>query len=256
MQVDLNCDLGEGIDLAGDGADAELMSQVTSVNIACGFHAGDHSIMQQTVRAAKQAGVSVGAHPGYADMLGFGRRNILMSADDLRSCVLYQIGALYALVKAEKMSLAHVKPHGALYNMAAENFEIAMIVGEAIKSFDSSLIYCGLAGSQMAKAAETLGLPFASEVFADRSYQPNGTLLARVEAGAVIADADAAAARVLAMVGEGRVVATDGSELAIKADTVCVHGDSPEAVAFAVKIKAALVAQGIELAPMAECVKT
>ena len=250
--VDLNCDLGECLDAVSIGADSEIITQVTSINVACGFHAGNHSVMHEIVRAAKHAGVAVGAHPGFPDMPGFGRRNMDMPPDELRSCILYQIGALYAILKAEGMSFQHVKPHGALYNMAAEDLEIALVIGKAIQLFDSSLIYCGLAGSQMTKAAETLDLRFSSEVFADRAYQPDGTLLPRSQPGAVIEDANEAADRVLCMVKEGWVSAADGSKVLIKADTVCIHGDNPMAGFVAMRIKTVLEAEGIALVPMAE----
>jgi len=252
--VDLNSDLGESFGAYKMGMDEQVIAEMTSVNVACGFHAGDPVVMMKTVQTAGKHGVAVGAHPGFPDLQGFGRRNMGMSPGEVKASVLYQMGALSAFMQSEGVAFQHVKAHGALYNMAAVDMKLALAVGEAIKVLDSSIIYCGLAGSKMEQAAGELGLRFASEVFADRGYQPDGTLVPRSQPGAMIEDEDEAAARVVRMVKEGRVTAVDGSDIAIKADTICLHGDNVHAVAFAAKIRALLKNEGVELAAMAKLV--
>lgn len=249
--IDLNSDLGESFGAYTMGMDEAVIAEVTSVNVACGLHAGDPLVMAATLRTAKARGVAVGAHPSYPDLQGFGRRAMALSPAEVEAYVLYQMGALSAFVKAEGMALQHVKAHGALYNTAAVDLKIALAIGRAIKAFDPDILYCGLAGSRMREAAGELGLRFASEVFADRGYQADGTLVPRSQPGAMITDEDAAAARVVRMVREGRVTAVTGEDIAIQADTVCLHGDNAHAVAFAAKIRRLLTAEGAALQPMA-----
>jgi len=246
--------LGESTSAEKLAVDAELIAQVTSVNVACGFHAGNLDVMRATVCMAKTHGVAVGAHPGYPDLEGFGRRDMEMPPGEVQACVLEQIGTLAAISKAEGVALSHVKPHGALYNKAAVDYETALAIGKAIKLSNGSLMYCGLAGSQMEKAAAALNLRFASEVFADRAYWGDGTLVPRNQDGAIIEDVEAAATRVLRMICEGKVVAIDGNDLDLRASTVCIHGDSANAQVFATRIKTVLEAAGVQLLPMAQIV--
>jgi UPF0271 protein len=235
--IDLNCDLGEGA-----GMDAELMPFITSANIACGAHAGDEATMRATVALAHQHGVMVGAHPGFADRENFGRAERELTACALHELVTWQIEAL-----RELGPVRHVKPHGALYNQAAKDRAISDVIVEAIYECDRSLILFGLAGSELLQAGRERGLRVASEVFADRTYQADGALTPRSRADALIQDPGAAAAQVLRMVREGVVRATDGSEVKIVADTVCLHGDGAQAVAFARRLNAELRAVGISL---------
>lgn len=246
-RIDLNCDLGESFGAYFIGMDAEVIPHITSANVACGFHAGDPLVMAKTVAMCKAAGVAVGAHPGFADLMGFGRRNISASPAEVKAYIQYQVGALMGFCTAQGVKLHHVKPHGALYNMAGKDAALAAAVCEGIFEIDPTLPIMALSGSQMVLAAEKLGLPCISEVFADRAYQPDGSLVPRSKPGAMITDEAAAAARVVRMACEGRVTAVDGSEIAIKADSVCVHGDSPKALAFTQKIRTALEAQGVEV---------
>jgi len=254
MNVDLNADLGESFGQWTMGSDDRLIGLMTSVNIACGMHAGDPSVMDRTVRLAKQAGVSIGAHPAFHDLQGFGRRAVSMRPDETESLILYQIGALFAFVRAHEIPLSHVKPHGALYNMAAADLPLALAVCRAVARFDSSVICCGPAGSRLEEAAAACGLRFCSEVFADRGYLADGSLAPRGSAGAFIEDAQVAAERVVRMIRSGTVTAVDGSEIAIRAQTVCLHGDSPQAVDFAILLRNRLIAEGIGLVPMSKLV--
>lgn len=249
--VDINCDLGESFGAYELGLDAEVIRRVSSANVACGFHAGDPNVMRKTVRLAKEAGVAVGAHPGLPDLQGFGRRSMDISPDEARSCVLYQVGALSAFCAAEGLRLRHVKPHGALYNMAGKDYKLARAICEAVRDFDPSLILLGLSGSQMLRAADELGLACAREVFADRAYEEDGSLVSRSKPGSMIEDEDEAVRRVLRMVIEGKVRAITGRDIAIEAQSVCVHGDGPQALAFVVKIREALEKAGIEVAALA-----
>lgn len=247
--LDLNCDMGEGFGVYGAGDDAALLAHVTSANIACGFHAGDPGTMARTVRLAVSHGVAVGAHPGLPDLQGFGRREMALSPDEAYDCVVYQIGALQGVAAAAGTRLAHVKPHGALYNMAARDIRLSEAIARAVHDVDPSLILYALAGSVTVQAARGLGVPVASEVFADRSYQDDGTLTPRRLPGAMITDLGQAVAQVRRMVHEGRVRALSGREIPIEAHTVCLHGDQPGAVEFAVGLRAALSEDGIELRP-------
>lgn len=250
-QVDLNCDLGESFGNYTCGLDAEVIPHISSANVACGFHASDPLVMMKTVALAKRYGVSVGAHPGYPDLVGFGRRNMTVSPVELKAMVQYQIGALQAFCKAQGVALRHVKPHGAMYNMAAKDRKLADAICEAIGEVDSSLILLGLSGSQMLEAAKETGLPWASEVFADRAYEDDGSLTPRALPGSVITDEEEAIARVLQMVQEGTVTARSGKTISIQADSICLHGDGVKAVEFARRIRAELTAAGVKIVPLA-----
>jgi UPF0271 protein len=245
--VDLNCDLGESFGAYKLGLDEQVIRHISSANVACGFHAGDANVMRKTVRLAKEAGVSIGAHPGLPDLQGFGRRNMDITPEEAKAMTLYQIGALAAFCKSEGIALRHVKPHGALYNMAGKDYTLATAICGAVKDFDPELVLLGLSGSQMLKAAEELGLKFAREVFADRAYEEDGSLVARSKPGSMIEDEEEAIGRVLRMVIEGKVRVITGKDICIDAESVCVHGDGPQALAFVVKISAALEAEGIEV---------
>lgn len=236
-RIDLNCDLGEGA-----GQDGALMPLITSANIACGVHAGDEAAMRAAVGLAQQHGVAIGAHPGFADRENFGRREIALSPAALHELVVSQIAAL-----ARFTPLRHVKPHGALYTLAARDAAVARMVAEAVREVDGTLVLFGLAGSELVKAGRVAGLRVAEEVFADRTYQGDGSLTTRSRTNALIADEAVAVAQVLRLVRAGRVWATDGTDLTVHADTVCLHGDGPHAVAFARRVNDELRRAGIEL---------
>lgn len=237
MTIDLNCDLGEGA-----GRDAELMPCITSANIACGAHAGDPATMRETVALAQRHGVAIGAHPGYADRADFGRREIALSARDLGELVTGQILAL-----REIAAVRHVKPHGALYNLAARDRAVAETIAQAVRTIDARLILFALAGSELVRAGRALGLSVAEEVFGDRSYRADGSLMPRSEPGALIENETAAMAQVLRMVREGVVRARDGTDVLIRADTICLHGDGAHAVAFARRMREELQRAGIDV---------
>jgi len=249
--VDLNSDLGEGFGRWSLGDDEAMLDVVSSANVACGFHAGDPASIRRTVRLAAARGVAVGAHVGYRDLAGFGRRNMDVPSDELQADVVYQIGALQALAAAEGARVTYVKPHGALYNTAAVDERVAADVAAAVAAVDPSLVLLGLPGTRSLAAAAAAGLPTAAEAFADRAYTAAGTLVPRGEAGAVLDDADLVARRMVRLVTEGVVEAVDGTDVAVRADSVCVHGDTPGAVAMARRVRAALDAAGVELAPFA-----
>ncbi|MFI5336963.1 MAG: 5-oxoprolinase subunit PxpA [Opitutales bacterium] len=242
LRLDLNCDLGEGA-----GHDAELMPLVTSANIACGAHAGDEATMRATIVLAKRHGVAPGAHPGFADRENFGRKELSLSLEEIHALVLAQIHALQRLAREAGTRVNFVKPHGALYNLAARNTLVADAVARAVYEADPRLTLFGLADSALLTAGRNNGLAVAAEAFADRTYQPDGSLTPRDRPDALITSADAAVAQVLRMVREGRVRATDGSEVALRADTVCLHGDGPHAVDFARRLRSELAASGIEV---------
>jgi UPF0271 protein len=244
--LDLNCDMGESFGAYTMGADLDLLDQVTSANIACGFHAGDAPTMQAVVAAALARGVAVGAHPGLPDLQGFGRRTMQISPADAYAMVIYQVGALSGFAAAAGGRLHHVKAHGALYNMAVKDRTLADAIARAVRDIDRSLVLYALAGSAMIDAAEAIGLTAASEVFADRSYQDDGSLTPRSQPGAMITDIDASLAQVRMMVA-GKVRAASGKEIALRADTLCIHGDQPGALAFAQRIRAELTADGVAL---------
>lgn len=250
--VDLNSDLGESFGAYTIGMDEQVLRHITSANVACGWHAGDPEVVERTVRATAAAGTAVGAHPGYPDLLGFGRRNMALSPDEARTAVMYQVGALQAFLKAQGLPLQHVKPHGALYNTAAKDMALALAICEGVRAVAPDAIILGLAGSCLLKAAQQLGLRWASEVFADRAYQADGSLVPRSQPGAVITDPDCAIRRAVRMVKEGVVTTADGTELPILAHSICVHGDNPAAVAFVEAIHAALVAEGIKVSKLDE----
>ncbi len=247
-KIDLNCDLGESFGAYTIGMDAQVIPYINSANIACGLHAGDPMVMAHTVEMCKEYGVAVGAHPGYPDLQGFGRHPMQMPPAEVKASVQYQIGALRAFCDAYGVPLHHVKPHGALYNMAARDRVLADAIAAAVKESAPGVVLLGLSGSEMLRAAEAIGLPCASEVFADRGYRPDGSLVPRGTPGAMIEDEDEAIARVVRMVREGKVQAFDGTDISIRPDSVCVHGDGPKALAFVQKISAALAAEGIEAA--------
>jgi len=247
MQIDLNCDMGEGFGVYSIGKDEQVMPFITSANVACGFHASDPATIWKTVKMAKANGVSVGAHPSYPDLVGFGRRPMEVSAEEVMADVLYQIGALAAFCRREGVRLQHVKPHGALYNRAAVDSAIAMAVAEAIKSVDADLYLVCLSNSEMVTAARTTGIRYVEEAFADRAYTREGKLVPRSQAGAVIHDPAVAAERVLSMVRERCVVAIDGTIVPINAQTICVHGDTAEAAEMIRIIKARLQQEQVQL---------
>jgi UPF0271 protein len=240
MFVDLNADVGEGC-----GQDAALMSLISSANIACGIHAGDVDSMREAVMLARDHGVAIGAHPSFPDREHFGRREMQLDASDVRQCIVAQIESLATVAAAAGTRLRHVKPHGALYNMAARDEELAEAVATAVRSVDPELMLFGLAGSELVKVAACAGLRSISEAFADRAYRADGSLLPRDQPGSVLHGDSAVAARVVAMVRNGSVVAVDGSRVSIAADTICVHGDTPGAPALARSIRDALAAAGI-----------
>ncbi|MEJ7685505.1 MAG: 5-oxoprolinase subunit PxpA [Variovorax sp.] len=240
MQIDLNADLGEGCD-----NDEALLGLVSSANIACGWHAGDAKTMRQCVRWAIDKGVAIGAHPSFPDRENFGRSEMNLPPEDIVAGVLYQVGALAAIVKAEGGTLAHVKPHGALYNQAVKDPVLAEAICEAARRFDPTLRFFGLAGSGMIAAAQRAGLKPVEEVFADRGYQPDGGLVPRSQPGALIEDEEQSLAQTLSLVRDHRVTAIDGSVVAVNAQTVCLHGDGAHALAFARRIRERLAADGI-----------
>ncbi|MFB5677401.1 LamB/YcsF family protein [Paenibacillus terreus] len=246
-RVDLNCDLGESFGSYKLGMDEEILPYVTSVNIACGFHAGDPSVMRRTVQLALAAGTAIGAHPGLPDLIGFGRRNMDISTQDAHDMVVYQIGALDAFVRAEGGTLQHVKPHGALYNMAAKRKDLSEAIAQAVYKVNPELILFGLSGSELIRAGEAIGLQTAREVFADRTYEQDGSLTPRSQPDALIKDHDQAISQVMRMIREGVVRSREGQEIRIQADTVCIHGDGPQALEFARQIRKSCEEAGIEL---------
>jgi UPF0271 protein len=245
MMVDLNSDLGEGFGRWSLGDDARMLQIVSSANIACGFHAGDPAGIRETVRGAVAAGVAIGAHVAYRDLAGFGRRNMDVASADLVADVIYQIGALQAIARAEGGEVTYVKPHGALYNTIAHDERQARDVVEAVAAVDSRLVVLGLPGSVVLREAEARGLPTSSEAFADRAYTPQGTLVSRREPGAVLHDPLDVARRMVTLVTEGTVTAIDGSVVAVQADSLCVHGDSPGATEMAARVREALFDAGV-----------
>ena len=247
FKVDLNSDLGESFGAYKMGNDQEILKNVTSANVACGFHAGDPAVMRKTVKMAIESGCAIGAHPGMQDLVGFGRRKLEITPDEAYEIVLYQVGALAAFVKAEGGKLQHVKPHGALYNMAAKDYELAKAICQAIKEVDDSLILLALSNSEMLRAAKDTGLSAASEVFADRAYERDGSLVSRSRKGSMIEDETLAVNRVIRMAKEGVVEAIDKSVVSIEADSVCVHGDGVKALEFVKKIRKGLLEEGIEV---------
>lgn len=248
-RVDLNCDLGESFGAYKIGLDGEVIPYISSANIACGFHASDPVVMAHTVAMAKEHGCSVGAHPGFPDLMGFGRRQMQITPEEAKDYIIYQVGALAAFCRSQGIRLRHVKPHGALYNMAAIDDSLARAVCEGIYVVDPELVLLGLAGSELLKAAEDTGLRYASEVFADRAYNGDGTLVSRKLPGAVITDEALAVQRVLRMVNEQKVTSITGEDITIRPDSICVHGDNQKALQFVQKIRDALIKEKIEIKP-------
>jgi len=248
--IDLNCDMGESFGAWTMGEDAAVLAHVASANIACGFHAGDPATMRRTVGLAARANVAIGAHVSLPDLVGFGRREMHISAADAHAMTLYQIGALAGFARAAGVRLRHVKPHGALYNMAARDAALADAIAHAVRDFDAALILVGLAGSELPRAGERAGLAVAHEAFADRAYEGGGSLAARGSAGAVIENVDAAVAQAISIARDGKVAARDGSTLVLRADTICVHGDRADAGVFARRLRAALERAGLAVAPL------
>lgn len=245
LQVDLNCDIGEGFGVYRTSPDSELMKYITSANIACGFHAGDAATIRRTVKLALEHGVAIGAHPGLPDLAGFGRRVMGITPEEAYEMTVYQLGAVQAFAKSEGGAVAHVKPHGALYNMAVGNRQLADAIAEAVYKVDPSLLLFGLAGSELIHAGKAIGLHTINEVFADRTYESDGSLTPRGVAGAVITDASRAAEQAVNMIKNGEVITRQQSGLILKADTVCVHGDTPGALEHVKQLREALEAEGI-----------
>ena len=252
FKVDLNSDLGESFGNYTIGLDRDVNAHISSANVACGYHAGDPLVMDTTVSLCEAQGVAVGAHPGYPDLMGFGRRNIACSPGEAKAYVIYQLGALQAFCHAHGRKLQHCKPHGALYNQAARDPALARAIAEAVYSVNPEMILLGLANSCLISEAEAVGLKTASEVFADRAYQADGSLVPRSKEGAVIHDEAEAIRRTVRMVKEGTVTAITGEEVPLKADSICVHGDNPSAVAFVRSIRSVLEAEGVTIAALAE----
>lgn len=251
-KVDFNSDLGESFGPYTIGDDEAMMPVITSANVACGFHGGDPIVMERTVRLAKQHGVGIGAHPGFPDLAGFGRREMRLSMDDLRTLHLYQVGALWAFARAQGLTLQHVKSHGALYNMAATSEAWSRAIVEVITSLDRNLILVTLCGSVTERVAREAGLRVAGEGFADRGYERDGSLVSRAKPGSLITDPDAVARRVVRMATEGVMETVDGGELRLRPDTICFHGDTPGAPRLVGAAREALARAGVELAPMGQ----
>jgi UPF0271 protein len=254
-RIDLNCDMGESFGAYSVGSDEALMGLITSANIACGYHAGDPLVMDRTVRLAVEHGVSIGAHPGFPDLVGFGRRAMQLTPEEIENAVLYQVGALAAFAYSANSELTHVKPHGALYNMAAKDVELARAVVRGIARAGADLIVVGLAGSTLIDAAQEAGARVAREGFADRAYEADGSLRSRKLEGALIHDPEAAADQAVRMARDGVVVAYSGEAVPLQVDTLCVHGDTAGAIEIVRAIRQRLAAAGIDVAPMAGVAK-
>ncbi len=250
LHIDLNCDLGESYGRYTVGMDEKIIPVVSSVNIACGYHAGDPTVMKRTVEAAAEHGVAIGAHPGFPDLHGFGRRRMEIASEDLTNMLVYQIGALQAFVKSQGLTLNHVKPHGALYNMAAVNRETARAIVRAVRMVDPGIILVGLAGSVLVDEGCSSGLNVASEVFADRTYQADGSLMPRTSPGAFVHDPGEAADRLTEIITTGHIKSVDGVPIKVAADTVCVHGDNEKSVLFALAIRKRLESSGVAIKPL------
>jgi 5-oxoprolinase (ATP-hydrolysing) subunit A len=245
--IDLNCDMGESTASTIIGNDAGIMPFITSANIACGFHGGSPTVMRDTILLALKHGVAIGAHPSFPDLEGFGRREMNLPPNDIYAMVVYQVGAIKSLTEALGGRLHHVKPHGALYNMAARDSVISEAIVRAIRDIDPGLMVYGLSGATTIDIARQMGQPFAQEVFADRGYESDGKLTPRDRPGALLPDADAALAQSMLMVRKGKVTATDGRSVSLAADTICIHGDGPHALAIAKALHDGLQAAGIIL---------
>jgi len=247
MRIDLNSDLGESFGPWSMGQDAELMASISSANVACGFHAGDPATMRTTVARAKGNGVAVGAHPGFPDLVGFGRRELKATPQEVEDFVVYQVAALAGVAAAQGVRLQHVKAHGALYNMACRDRALADAIARAIAALDRSLILFGLPNSEMLRAGEAAGLRVVAEAFADRAYERDGSLAARSKPGSVIHDSEVVVARAVRMAKSGEVVSLDGSVIKLEAQTICLHGDTPGAAALARQVRRGLEAAGITI---------
>ncbi|MGO1580604.1 MAG: LamB/YcsF family protein [Peptoniphilaceae bacterium] len=253
--VDLNSDIGEGFGSYKLGMDEEIIKHVTSINLACGWHAGDPLIMDKTVKMAKEYGVNVGAHPGYPDLLGFGRRAMTISPEEARAYMLYQTGALMAFTKSHGIKLQHMKLHGGFYNKACNDEKLAEAIVKGIEELDKDIILMVLSGSHIAKKAKEYGLRVSEEVFADRGYNEDGTLVNRSLPGAFVKDPSEAIPRVIRMVKEGKVTTANGKDIDIKADSICVHGDNPRAIEFVKEIKKGLIEADIEIKAIENFIK-
>ncbi|MGM9924472.1 MAG: LamB/YcsF family protein [Bacillus sp. (in: firmicutes)] len=251
-KIDINCDLGESFGAYRIGRDEEILDFVTSANIACGFHAGDPATMRRTVRLALDKGVGIGAHPGFQDLIGFGRREMNISPQEVYDLVVYQIGALYAFVHAEGGKLQHVKPHGAMFNMAAKDAALSEAIAEAVYKVNPELILFGLSGSELVKAGKRIGLRSAHEVFSDRTYQEDASLTSRKSNNALIIDPHIAIKQVVRMIKDNKVLSLQGTDIDIEANTICIHGDGVTAVEFAKQITSSLQNEGIEVAKISD----
>ena len=249
-RVDLNCDMGESFGAYRIGADDAVFPYITSANVACGFHGGDPAVMRTTIAQARDRGVAVGAHPGLPDLIGFGRRTMDVTTEEVYDMVVYQVGALAAFAHAAGVMLQHVKAHGALYNMAVARADLAAAIARAVRDVDVGLRFFGLPGSHLVTEGEAVGLTTASEAFADRNYMPDGSLVSRRRADAYVHDVRVAVDRAVRMVREGVVRAVDGNDIAIRADTICIHGDGPHAGEFAQALRAGFEAVGIAVRPV------
>ncbi len=248
--IDINSDLGESFGVYTLGNDSEVLKYVTSANIACGFHASDPLTMVKAVRLAKERGASVGAHPSYPDLVGFGRREMKVTPAELRAMVLYQIGALETICRSEGLRLGHVKAHGSMYNMAAKDEKLAEALADAVASADDRLVLVGLSGSLMESAAVAKGLRFSAEVFADRAYEDDGSLVSRSKPGSMITDEALAMDRMVRLLRDGTIESVSGRTIRLKADTICVHGDGEKAIAFASALRSRLEAEGFAVASL------
>ncbi|WP_145539787.1 5-oxoprolinase subunit PxpA [Staphylococcus warneri] len=247
MQIDLNCDLGEAFGNYSFGGDKDILPLITSANTACGFHAGDANVMNETIQLAKRHNIGIGAHPGLPDLQGFGRRKLDMSPEEVYNIVVYQLGALNGFCQIHDVKMNHVKPHGALYQMGAKDKSIASAIAQAVYDFDKTLVFVGLANTLLISEAKKLGLKTASEVFADRRYEDDGQLVSRKEPDAVISDSDEALNQVVKMVTENKVISKNNKEITLQADTICVHGDGAHALEFVTKIREKLTKEGIDI---------
>ncbi len=252
IRIDLNCDMGESFGAYTLGRDKEIMDYISSANIACGWHAGDPLIMDETVRMAEEKGVGVGAHPGYPDLMGFGRRRMDLSLKEIEAYCLYQIGAFGAFARAHGLRLQHVKAHGALSNLAYVDLEVSKAIARSIARFDKELLFVVFSNTLMVQAAKEVGVRYAEEVYADRVYNPDGTLQSRKIPGSVIHDPEKAARQALTIVKEGYVLAHDGSKFAVKPETLCVHGDTPTALPILQRIRKEFREASVEIKPMGQ----
>ena len=251
-KIDLNCDMGESFGMYKMGLDEEVIEYISSANIACGFHAGDPGRMRHTVDLAEAHGVAIGAHPSYPDLVGFGRRNMAVTPDEAKADIVYQVGALQAFTKSKR--LQHVKPHGAMYNQAVDDEELARAICESVREVDPEMIVLALAGSRWVEVAHEMGVRVGREIFADRALNPDGTLVSRSKPGSVLHDVDEVAERSVRMVTEGLVTAITGEVIEVEAESLCIHGDTPGAVQMAVAVKRGLEDAGVSITPLAQLV--